>query len=141
MSAKNGNHKAMLMQPMNTDLVIPEETSEVVLDPTETSLVKWLQAYCVAEVAGAPKTTVDAKKRDFELFLSYFRTTMRSESIDDWTRSVTLAFIDSMEKKANNGQGYAPTSVNRTLATLRRASRWIAERHPFLAGDPFEREF
>jgi integrase/recombinase XerD len=150
MSAKNGNLKAMLMQPVKTELVIPDESGELVLPPEDTSLVKWLQAYCVAEVAGAPKTTLDAKKRDFELFLGYFMTTMPSESLDDWTRTVTLAFIDWMETKAkkahskgkteeNGGKGYAPTSVNRTLATLRRAAHWIEERRPFLAGGPFER--
>jgi integrase/recombinase XerD len=122
-----------------TELVIPEKPTQLSPTATETSLVKWLTAYCYAEVAGAPQTTVDAKRRDFELFLGYFVTTMRSDSIDDWTPSVTLAFVDWMEKKGQNGKGYAPTSINRTLATLRRAARWIEERRPFLAGDPFDR--
>jgi hypothetical protein len=50
------------------------------------------------EVAGSPKTTVDAKRRDFQLFLGYFGQTMRSDSIDDWTRSVTLGFVRWLEK-------------------------------------------
>jgi len=57
----------------------------------------------------------------------------------DWTRSVTLGFVQWMENEGNQGRGYAPTSVNRTLATLRRAARWIQNRRPFMAGDPFER--
>ena len=64
---------------------------------------------------------------------------MRSDAIDDWTRSVTLGFVQWLKNEANVGKGYAPTSVNRTLATLRRAARWIQGRRPFLAGDPFER--
>jgi integrase/recombinase XerD len=64
---------------------------------------------------------------------------MGTDSIDDWTRSVTLGFVTWLENEANGGKGYAPTSVNRTLATLRRASRWIRGKRPFLAGDPFER--
>jgi integrase/recombinase XerD len=122
-----------------TELVIPDKPAQLVRSTLGSSLVDWFTAYCYAEVAGAPQTTVDAKKRDFQLFLGYFATMMRSDSIDDWTRSVTLAFVDWMEKKANNSKGYAPSSVNRTLATLRRAARWIEEKRPFLAGDPFER--
>src|SRR3954452_8774951 len=124
---------------MPNELVIPERHAQ--LEPSEagSSLVGWILAYCEAEVAGSPKTTVDAKKRDFQLFLDYFAQAMRSDSIDDWTRSVTLGFITWLEGKANDGRGYAPTSVNRRLATLRRAARWIHERRPFLAGDPFER--
>ena len=72
------------------------------------SLVGWLIAYCHAEVAGAPKTTLQAKKRDFELFLGYFAKMMRSDSIDDWTRSVTLGFVQWLENEANEGRGLCP---------------------------------
>ena len=103
------------------------------------SLLNWFLIYCHAEVAGSPKTTLQAKKRDFELFLAYFAKMMGTDSIDDWTRSVTLGFVSWLENEANGGKGYAPTSVNRTMATLRRAARWIGGKRPFLAGDPFER--
>lgn len=122
-----------------TDLVIPETPTQLATIDAGTSLVGWLLAYCHAEVAGAPKTTLDAKKRDLQLFLGYFSKMMRSDSIDDWTRSVTLGFVGWLEDEANDGKGYAPTSINRTLATLRRAARWIQNRRAFLAGDPFER--
>src|SRR5262249_28301783 len=122
-----------------TELVIPEKPTELATIDAGGSLIGWLNAYCHAEVAGAPKATVDAKKRDLQLFLDYFRRMMRSDAIDDWTRSVTLGFVGWLEEEANGGQGYAPTSVNRTLATLRRAARWIQKQRPFLAGDPFER--
>ena len=97
---------------MNRELVIPETPGT--LAPTEagSSLVGWFIAYCHAEVAGAPKTTLKAKKRDFELFLGYFAKMMRSDSIDDWTRSVTLGFVQWLENEANDGKGYAPTTVN-----------------------------
>src|SRR4051794_39580945 len=106
-----------------TELVIPEKPGT--LAPTEAgnSLVGWFLAFAHAEVAGSPKTTLDAKKRDFQLFLGYFTKMMRSDFIDDWTRSVTLGFVQWLENEANQGQGYAPTSVNRTMATLRRAAR------------------
>ena len=120
-------------------IIIPETPTQLATVDAGTSLVGWLIAYCHAEVAGSPKTTLDAKKRDFQLFLGYFSRTMRSDAIDDWTRSVTLGFVEWLENEGNEGQGYAPTSVNRTMATLRRAARWIQERRPFLAGDPFER--
>ena len=124
---------------MSDELAIPETPTQVIPSEAGTSLIGWLLAYCHAEVAGAPKTTLQAKKRDFELFLGYFATMMRSDAIDDWTRSVTLGFVQWLENEANGGRGYAPTSVNRTMATLRRAARWIRGRRPFLAGDPFER--
>ena len=79
---------------MGHELVIPEQPSQLAAVEAGTSLVGWLIAYCHAEVAGAPKTTLEAKKRDFELFLGYFAKMMRSDSIDDWTRSVTLGFVD-----------------------------------------------
>src|SRR4051812_15636731 len=121
---------------MGYELVIPEKPET--LTPTDggSSLVGWLIAYCHAEVAGSPKTTLKAKKRDFELFLGYFARMMRSDAIDDWTRSVTLGFVQWLENEGNDEKGYAPTSVNRTLATLRRAAKWIHERRPFMAGDP-----
>lgn len=122
-----------------TQLVIPSSPSPLPAADAGGSLTRWLLAYCHAEVAGAPMTTLRAKKRDFELFLGYFDRMMRSDAVDDWTRSVTLGFVQWMENEAHEGRGYAPTSVNRTLATLRRATRWIAARRPFLAGDPFER--
>ena len=43
-----------------------------------------------------------------------------------------------METEANKGRGYAPTSVNRTMATLRRAVRLI-DPPPLPGRDPFER--
>src|SRR3954471_21838748 len=129
----------MPKNPTVAELIIPEKPTQLATIDAGTSLVGWLIAYCHAEVAGSPKTTLDAKKRDFQLFLGYFTTMMRSDSIDDWTRSVTLGFVQWLENESNGGEGYAPTSVNRTLATLRRAARWIGARRPFLAGDPFER--
>lgn len=124
---------------MPTELIIPEQPGQLPAVDAGSSLVQWLITYCHAEVAGSPKTTLDAKKRDFQLFLGYFAQTMRSNSVDDWTRSVTLGFVQWMENEANGGGGYAPTSVNRTMATLRRAARWIQNRRPFMAGNPFDR--
>ena len=123
---------------MGFELLIPERPTPLAAVETGTSLVGWLLAYGHAEVAGSPKATVDAKRRDFELFLRYFAETMQSEDVDDWTRSVTLGFQNWLEHEANEGRGYAPTSVNRVMATLRRAARWIHARRPLLAGDPFE---
>lgn len=129
----------MTKETMSWELVIPEKAGTPAPSEGGSSLVGWLIAYCHAEVAGSPKTTLQAKKRDFELFLGYFATMMGTDAIDDWTRSVTTGFVSWLETDANGGKGYAPTSVNRTMATLRRAARWIRGKRPFLAGDPFER--
>jgi len=90
---------------MRYELVIPEKPATVPTVEAEASLAGWFIAYCQAEVAGAPKTTVDAKRRDFQLFLDYFGKMMRSDSIDDWTQSVTLEFIQGLENEANGGKG------------------------------------
>src|SRR4051795_9475786 len=57
---------------MSQELVIPETPSTVPATDSGGCLLGWLLAYCHAEVAGAPKTTLQAKRRDLELFLSYF---------------------------------------------------------------------
>ena len=124
---------------MGFELVISEQPGALAPKEPGSSLVGWLLAYGHAEVAGSPKTTLDAKKRDFQLFLNYFAKMMGTDSIDDWTRSVTLGFVSWLENEGNGEKGYAPTSVNRTMATLRRAAKWARDRRPFLAGDPFER--
>ena len=109
--------------------------------PRVLGWVRLTRSFCpgVGPFYALISTTIDAKRRDFQLFLDYFARMMRSDSIDDWTRSVTLGFVQWLENEGNEGRGYAPTSVNRTMATLRRAARWIQDRRPFLAGDPFER--
>jgi hypothetical protein len=94
--------------PALVELIIPEQPSQFPALDGGSSLVNWLVAYCHAEVAGAPKNTLQAKKRDFELFLSYFTTMMGSDSLDDWTRSVTLGFVSWLETEANDGKKYAP---------------------------------
>jgi integrase/recombinase XerD len=124
---------------MSFEIVIPEQPTQLEMGEAGASLVCWILAYCHAEVVGSPETTLDAKKQDFQLFLSYFGRMMGTDAIDDWTRSVTLGFVQWLEGEANEGRGYAPTSVNRTMASSRRAARWIAARRPFLAGDLFER--
>ncbi len=124
---------------MTRELVIPEQPLQLPATQAGASLDGWLIAYCHTEFAGSPKAALQTKKRDFELLLGYFATRMRSDAIDDWIRSVTLGFIQWLENEAHGGRGYAPTSVNRTMPTLKRAAGWIGARRPFLAGDPFER--
>jgi hypothetical protein len=57
---------------MGFELVISEQPGTLAPSEAGSSLVGWFLAYCHAEVAGAPKPTLQAKKRDFELFLGYF---------------------------------------------------------------------
>ena len=89
---------------------------------------------------GGPRTTVDAKRRDLELFLDYFGNTLLSDNLDDWTKSSTRGFIRWLATEANDGSSYAATSVNRTLATVRHFAKFIANREGFRYGDPMEYE-
>lgn len=97
------------------------------------SLIHWIMQYGEDEVAGSPATTIRAKRDDLQLFLDYFTRTLRSDCVDDWTKSVTKGFVTWLEKEKGN----AATTINRRLATVRHFCRWLRKRREFLAGDPF----
>jgi integrase/recombinase XerD len=98
------------------------------------SLIAWLGLYMTVEAAAASANTVRAKKRDLEDFLGFFAQAVKSDHPDQWTRSVTAAYLKGMDR-----DGKKPTTVNRALATLRHAAGWVHGQRPFLAGNPTDR--
>jgi len=86
------------------------------------------------EAAGGATTTFRAKRHDIEGFLGFFDQTTRSDHPDQWTRSLTAAYL-----KTITHDGKKPTTVNRALATLRHAASWVHRQRPFLAGNPTDR--
>ncbi|MCA9140814.1 MAG: tyrosine-type recombinase/integrase [Planctomycetales bacterium] len=126
----------------------PESESELVLPwrsvPSSESIVFWLTKYWQNKVLGSPEGTVRAKKSDLELFVLFFCDVVGSDSVDFWTPSVTKSFRSWMAKaeplqpKRRFIKAYAPTSINRTLATLRHFAKFVMAVRPFESGDPFD---
>jgi site-specific recombinase XerD len=96
------------------------------------SLSAWIRLYGALEAASNAENTEAAKGRDLDLFMTFFRERLNSDHPNDWTKSITSAFLRHLE----SGQGKKATTVNRVLSTLRHCSAWIHRRRPFLAGDP-----
>lgn len=103
-------------------------------DLSPESLTGWLQLYMELEgSAGSPNTT-EAKERDLAALLNFLRHRGVRDLPDLWTPVVTGAFLAHLRT-----QGKSPLTVNRVLATLRRAATWIDQQRPFLAGPPCAR--
>lgn len=101
----------------------------------QLSLVAWFELYMGIE-AGAPDTnTFKAKKGDLQKFVDYLQSSAGTDHPDQWTKSVTEAFLRSLYKK----QDLAASTVNRVLATLKHVSGWIHHQRAFLVGNPCDR--
>jgi integrase/recombinase XerD len=100
--------------------------------PQTDSLSAWLQLYGRLEAGSNAANTVLAKGRDLDSFMTFFRDRVRSDHSDQWTKSVTSAFLRHLE----DDQRKKPTTVNRVLATLKHVAAWIEVRRTFLAGNP-----
>lgn len=126
--------------------LIAQDGGELVLPSgarnKQNSILFWAESYWKEKVVGSPDGTIRAKKTDLELFLSFFGEVVGSNHVDYWTPSVSKSFRTWLEKanprkpKRRYKKAYAPTSINRTLATLRHFAKHIAESRKFEAGDP-----
>jgi integrase/recombinase XerD len=120
----------------NTDLVPHKSTVPSLISPEQAeSLVAWFNLYMNFEAAAGAENTAQAKRRDLNAFLDFFTQAVGSDHPDHWTRSMTAGFLKHLEKQ----QRKCPTTINRTLATLRHCANWIHRHRPFLAGNPCER--
>ena len=109
--------------------LVPMETTAGTLIPKkrQDSLVAWFELYMGIE-AGAPDTnTFKAKKGDLQKFVTYLQDSSETDHPDQWTKSVTEAFLRQLYKK----QSLAASTVNRTLATLKHVASWIHHQRPF----------
>ncbi len=105
------------------------------LGKKQESLAAWCTLYVELEAGANSENTLKAKRADLQAFLDYFSLAAGTDHPDQWTRSVTAGFLRHLEKKEKR----RPTTINRMLATLRHAARWIHGHRPFLAGEPTER--
>jgi len=136
------------MQIMTKTLPVISGSGELVL-PSSTannrdSLVWWVEEYWKSKVAGGAVGTVTAKKNDLQLFFDFFGAVVRSDQVDFWTPLVSRNFKSWLLDKEpdpprKHQRAYAPTSVNRTLATLRHFANFIQKkRGSFQGGYPLE---
>ena len=105
------------------------------------SLLWWIDQYWQVRVLGSPESTIRAKRDDLRLFLSFFASVVRTPYVDDWTPRVSKEFRRWLERPdglRRNHNRYAPTSINRILATLRHLAKFIQQDRPFQAGYPFQ---
>lgn len=106
----------------------------------QDSLTAWAQVYFQVHVVGAPIKTQQAKQRDLEKFLQFFKTEVGHDHIDGWTPAGTKQFQQSLLKTLSpvTGKPYQETTLNRILATVRHFGRWVYMQRPLLAGNPFQ---
>jgi len=117
------------LQPMTTTAanLIPTNRRE--------SLTAWFELYMRIEGGPEGSNTFKAKKSDLETFLAYFLDAAGRDRPDIWTKSLTEGFLKHLQRT----EGKSPSTVNRVLATLKHAARWIEGQRPFLAGNPTDR--
>ncbi len=103
-----------------------------------TSLSAWLSFYYTVHVKGAPEKTEKAKRADLEKFIHFFQMEVGHDQVDNWTPAVSKQFQRKLSQTISDKTGklYKATSINRILATIRHAGRWLHNQRPLIAGDP-----
>lgn len=104
----------------------------------KNTLSIWMTLYFEIHVVGMSGRTENAKAKDLEKFLDFFKMATGGEIVDHWTPALSREFQKHLQRIIINGQnGYAPSTINRIMATTRHFGRWMHKQRPFLAGDPF----
>lgn len=121
-------------------------TQSLIAGDRRLSLAAWFSLYLQLEVGapeeGEPAThTFKAKKADLEKFLAYLTSVAGDDHLHGWTKAVSKKFVTwlAKQKVERTGKPYASSTVDRVLATLRHASKWIHGQQKFLAGNPMEK--
>lgn len=119
----------------------PDTASSLLPAKKRNRLSAWFELYLKVEAGSAGSNTHKAKTADLARFREYFAEVTGTDIADEWTRSISQSFVKHLLKTRSDrtGRKLAPTTVNRVLATLRNAARWIHGHRPFLAGNPMDR--
>ena len=99
-----------------------------------SSLRELARLYFLTEVAGKSPATIEAKKRDLTLFLSFYQHLFGHDHTQEWYTSVTEEFLKQLRRKKPPP---AQATVVRTYASVRHFARWIHHKvKPFPLGCP-----
>lgn len=102
------------------------------LKNAETSLTELARMYFLTEVAGQARATIEAKRRDLSLFLSFYQQLYGHDRPDEWFLSVTREFLKQLRRERP-----AQATLVRTYASVRHFARWIHQKvKPFPLGCP-----
>lgn len=128
---------------MSQIVLMPAAETPAVLIPTPSrqSLTAWFSLYMKIDGEASAETTQKAKVQDLERFLDYFNRATGCDDKQLWTRSISDGFFKDLQKQKSGrtGRRLAPSTINRVMATLRTAAKWIHGHESFLAGYPMER--
>lgn len=112
---------------------VQHKISLPIMEPKDPqSLSEWAALYMMVQVMGGSKNTALAKQADLEKFLGFFQSNVGNDQVAIWTPSITKAFQTQLLTN------YKATSINRIMATLGHFAKWLHERNPLPAGDPFQ---
>ena len=83
----------------NQALVLQNNPGHNVLDLIQSQkndLVALAEIYMISQVAGQAEATIDAKKRDLQIFFDYYRSIHNSLDPKFWFKSTTESFIKNL---------------------------------------------
>jgi integrase/recombinase XerD len=130
-------------QDVTALITVGADVGKLIKSTDRDELPPWFNAYLAVEVE-PDSHTHKAKLQDIGRFLNFFFEVHQSYSCDQWTRGLSKRFITWLKKqKANDSSGnpternLAPSTIERTIHTIKTAARWIHRQRPFLAGYPF----
>ena len=86
----------------DTSIVLRKNPSHNVLlhiEEAKNSLAELATLYLVAEAAGHSQATLDAKRRDLQRFLSFYRNLYKHDRPEEWFVSVTKAFLKALQRE------------------------------------------
>src|SRR5262249_53411924 len=111
-------------------LVVRKNLSHNVLahiEEAKNSLAELATLYLVTEAAGHAHTTLDAKRRDLQRFLSFYQHLYKHDRPEEWFVSVTKAFLKALQREE-----LAQASLVLLYATGRHVARWLRRQFPAL---------
>jgi integrase len=141
--AKAKPRKKKEAQDVTALITVGADVGKLIKSNERDELPSWFNAYLAVEVE-PDSHTHKAKLQDIGRFLNFFFEVHKCYDCDKWTRGLSKRFITWLKKqKANDGQGnptdrnLAPSTIERTINTVKTAARWIHRQRPFLADYPF----
>src|SRR5262249_40362357 len=118
------------VREIDTALILRKNLSHNVLahiEEAKNSLAELATLYLVTEAAGHAHTTLDAKRRDLQRFLSFYQHLYKHDRPEEWFVSVTKAFLKALQREE-----LAQASLVRIYATVRHFARWLHRQFPAL---------